>query len=105
MRLILAVFLSLGVAQAAPFVVGDVVAGVVSCGVFLNTGAKVVVPAANGECRFDLAGIPPGSHVVRMTAMTVNDPIWGTQESVQSAPLNFTKPAAPAAPSGLTLTP
>ena len=35
---------------AAPFVVADVVAGVTSCGVFLDTGAKVTVSASNLLC-------------------------------------------------------
>jgi uncharacterized membrane protein len=92
-------------AFAAPFVTADVVAGVASCGVYLDTNAKVTVPVTGTTCRYDLAGLPAGSHVVKMTAITVADPLWGTQESAESAPLPFVKPGAPAAPSGLTLTP
>lgn len=94
-------------AFAAPFVVADVVAGVASCGVLLDSGEKVTVPAiyysTNNECRFDVGSVSPGAHVVRMTAQTANDPVWGTQESAESAPLNFTRPSPPGAPSGLTL--
>jgi hypothetical protein len=86
-------------AWAAPFVVADVVAGVTSCGVFLDTAAKVTVPAATLLCKYDLATLPVGAHVIRMTAIATADPVWGTQESVQSAPLNFTKPISPTAPS------
>lgn len=104
-RLILLALFIVQPAFAAPFVVADVVAGVASCGVYLDTNAKVVVPATGTTCRYDLAGLPSGSHVVKLTAITVADPIWGTQESVESAPLPFVKPGVPAAPSGLTLTP
>ena len=86
-------------ALAAPFVVADVVAGVTSCGVFLDSGAKVTVPAANLLCKWDAAAVTPGAHVIRMTAIANGDPVWGTQESVQSAPLNFTRPISPTAPS------
>lgn len=86
-------------AWAAPFVVADVVAGVTSCGVFLDSGAKMTVPATALLCKWDAASVTTGAHVVRMTAITVADPVWGTQESVQSAPLNFTRPGVPAVPS------
>jgi len=86
-------------ALAAPFVVADVVAGVTSCGVFLDTGAKVTVPAVSLLCKWDAASVTPGAHVIKMTAIAVGDPVWGTQESVQSAPLNFTRPISPTVPS------
>ena len=92
-------------ALAAPFIVADVVAGVTQCGIYFDAAPKTTVAATNLTCRYDLSGIATGAHVVKMTAISANDPIWGTQESVQSAPLNFTKPSTPAAPAGLTLTP
>ena len=68
-------------------------------GVFLDTGAKVTVPASNLLCKWDAASVTPGAHVIRMTAIVNGDPVWGTQESVQSAPLNFTRPTSPTVPS------
>lgn len=88
---------------AAPFVVADVISGVASCGVVLDGGPKVVVPAASMQCKFDVSSVSPGNHTVTMTAQTVNDPIWGTQESSPSAPFVFTKPAAPGIPTNLRL--
>jgi hypothetical protein len=92
-------------AGAAPFVVATVVSGVSSCGVFLDAAAKVTVTATALQCKYDLAAVSVGAHTVTMTAISTTDPVWGTQESAQSAPLNFTRPALPAVPSGLTLTP
>jgi hypothetical protein len=101
MRYLLALILSMFTAgaAAAPFVEADVIASVVQCGVLLDNNAKVLVPASSLKCRYDLAQLPVGSHVVKMTAITDNDPIWGSQESAESAPLNFTKPSPPVAPS------
>ena len=86
-------------AFAQPFVVADVVAGVSQCGVYLNAAPKVTVPASSLLCKYDISGVSVGSHTIRMTAISVADPIWGTQESVQSAALNFTRPAVPVTPS------
>lgn len=96
-----------GLVRAAPFVVADVVAGVSSCGTVLDGGAKVNVVVATGttQCKFDLVGIAAGSHTVTMTAIAVNDPVWGSQETAPSLPFTFTKPAAPVVPSGLRLSP
>jgi hypothetical protein len=81
-------------AMGDPFVVSDPVAvGVTQCGVYIDTGARVtspVVAATGGNiCKYDLAGIRVGPHSVTMTAIAVNDPYWGSQESVQSSPLAF----------------
>jgi hypothetical protein len=108
-RTLLAVLIFPSAALAAPFVVSDPLAPVAThCGVFLDTGAKVVIPVTvegSGKiCKFDLAGISNGSHVVKMTGI-VNDPLWPAEESAQSAPLSFARPAAPAIPAGLRLVP
>jgi hypothetical protein len=92
-------------AQAAPFVEATVTSGVVNCGVYLDSAAKVNVPVSALKCRYDLSAVSAGTHSVKMTAITADDPIWGTQESVQSAPLNFTRPVPATAPSGLVLVP
>lgn len=95
-------------AQAAPFVVSDPVdPATTQCGVFLNAAPKVTIPVTVTSgvktCKYDLATLASGTHSIRMTAITVNDPIWGSQESAQSLPLAFSKPGAPVAPGGLVL--
>jgi hypothetical protein len=89
-------------ASAAPFVVSDpVVVGVTQCGIYVDAGPRVtsaVVTNIGGNiCRYDLAGVAAGAHSVTMTTITVNDPIWGSQESTKSSPGVFTVPGAPAA--------
>jgi len=96
-------------ALAAPFVVTDALApGVTHCGVFIDAQPKITVAVtaqgASNICRFDAANIASGAHRVEMTAI-INDPLWGVQESLRSLPLDFTRPAAPAAPPGLRLEP
>jgi hypothetical protein len=95
--------------RASPFVVSDPLdPSVTDCGIFLDAAPKQTVPVtiagAGKICKFDLAGIANGAHTVKATAI-VNDPVWGVQESPQSAPLSFTKPASPAAPATLRLAP
>jgi hypothetical protein len=80
--------------MAAPFVVSDPVAvGVTQCGVYVDSATRVVSPVAatigGNVCRYDLAGIPAGRHSLTMTAIAVDDPLWGSQESVHSDPLEF----------------
>ena len=111
MRLIssLIFFVSLPV-LGAPFVVTDTLStGVTQCGVFLDASAKVTihVTAVTGGsvCKFDIGNVSTGSHTVQMTSITVNDPIWGSLESVKSLPLVFVRPAVPNAPTGLILAP
>jgi hypothetical protein len=106
MRAILLLALLPLAALAAPFVEADVVAGVTQCGVVLDSQPKALVPAASLKCRFDLtASLPSGAHTVTMTAITTADPVWGTQESSPSGPFSFTKPATPASPATLRLSP
>jgi len=102
--LILAALFSQSV-LAAPFLEADVVAGVVTCGVVIDGGAKVFVGAASLKCRYDLAGVSNGSHTATMTALTANDPVYGTLESVPSSPFVFVVPAKPSAPANLRLAP
>ena len=92
-------------AQAAPFVVADVVAGIATCGVKVDGVAKADVAATALVCKHDVAGVAAGSHSVTMTAKTAADPVWGTQESAPSAPFSFVAPAPPSVPSTLRLTP
>ena len=107
MRKLMAVIAALfaPAALAAPFVVADVVSGVTSCGVTLDGQAQTAVPASNLQCRFDVANVSNGQHTITMTARTVNDPVWGTQESAPSAPFVFSRPAATSAPGNLRLVP
>lgn len=100
-------------AFAGPFVVSDPLAsGTTSCGVFLDAAGKVTIavvpataPAVGNICKFDVSGVSTGSHTIQMTAIAVNDPVWGSQESAKSSPLVFVRPGTPAAPTGLLLTP
>ena len=96
-------------ASAAPFVVSDPLdPRATNCGILMDAAPKVVIPvvaeAGGNICKFDLAGISNGSHTVKMTAIA-NDPIWGSQESAESVPLSFVRPAAPSVPGGLELQP
>jgi hypothetical protein len=74
----------------------------------MDATAKLVIPVVaetgGNICKLDLAGLANGSHTVKATAI-VNDPIWGSQESVESLPLSFVKPGLPANPGGLKLRP
>lgn len=100
-------------ANANPFVISDPLSpGVTQCGVLLDTNPKVtipvtavVTPAPANICKFDIRAVTPGSHTIKMTAITVSDPVFGSQESATSLPLVFVVPTAPIAPSGLQLAP
>jgi len=110
MRFILGflLFLAVSAAGAAPFVVGDVEPSVTDCRVILqgqDMGFVTAYQAANGQntCAYDVANVANGQNTISMSARD-NDPIWGPRESVQSNPLDFTKPGDPTAP-GLRLVP
>lgn len=107
--LLLVLMLLSSAAMSAPFVVSDPLdPRATNCGVFLDAAAKVTITVtADGTdkiCKYDVSGVSVGSHTIRMTAIA-NDPIWGSQESVQSAPLSFVRPAGVSAPAGLGLQP
>lgn len=95
-------------ASAAPFFTADVVVGTTSCGIIIDAEPKVVVPVKTVAisaarptgvfCEYDVAGLTPGSHTIKATAIAVADPVYGTQESAETAPLTTVKPAAPAVP-------
>ena len=111
MKKILALVLTLlsPMALSAPFVVSDPLdPRATNCGVFLDAAAKVTIPVtADGTdkvCKYDISGVSVGSHTIRMTAIA-NDPVWGSQESAESVPLSFVRPAAPSVPAGLGLQP
>lgn len=110
MRKLLAILLLPSLSYANPFVVSDPLpAGVTQCGVFLDALAKTTVPvtAVSGGniCKVDIGNVTVGSHTISLTSITVNDPIWGSLESAKSAPLSFTRPGVPNAPTGLVLQP
>lgn len=114
MKKILAIVLFLIASQgfAAPFVVSDPLTAGVQCGVYLDGVPKVTIPvtpmptpAIGNFCKFDIAGVGAGSHTITMTAITVNDPFFGSQESAKSIPLVFVVPSAPIPPVGLRLQP
>lgn len=86
-------------ASAAPFLVADVTAAATQCGVVIDGGGKVLVPAAGLQCKYDLAMVAVGTHSATMTAL--ND--WS--ESVPSPPFAFSRPAVPAVPGNVRLSP
>lgn len=94
---------------ASPFVVSDPVdPATTSCGFTMDATPKQTVAVATAGsskiCKLDLAGLTVGSHTVTATAI-VNDPIWGVLESAPSLPLSFVKPAVPASPVNIRLSP
>jgi hypothetical protein len=88
----------------AASVVGDVVAGVTSCGVVLDGGPKTTIPAVAGACTYNVNSVSNGSHTITMTAIA-SDPVWGVLESAPSLPFVFVKPAGTSAPASLRLIP
>ena len=81
---------------------------VTHCGVTLDTNAKVDVPVetvtGGKRCKFDANSVTAGTHVIKMTFINA-DSVWGRLESVDSAPLTFTRPANPSqTPGGLVIT-
>ena len=108
MKKLLAALLFAPTAYAAPFFYADVEVGTTACGIVIDGGAKINSPtvtvpvspsAPTGvQCKHDVGGLAPGSHTITATAIAVNDPVWGTQESVPSAPLTTVRPAAKAVP-------
>ncbi len=90
--------LSGGVAAVPTVFTEPVPAAVVECGFYLDSGAKVttapVVVSGVKTCEGVVAGVSSGSHAVKFTIAAAADPIWGSQESAQSAvPFTFSRPA------------
>lgn len=86
-------------AAAVPFIVSDpLAAGVVQCGVYVDSAPRVTVPVTavveGNICRYDVSGLAAGEHTVSMTAITLSDPVWGFQESAKSSLLTFILGAA-----------
>jgi len=87
-------------------VITDPVApGVTQCRFYVDSSAKItlpVVPTADGNiCTMNIDGIDWGTtHTIAVTAISVNDPFWGSQESSLSSPLVL-ETTATAATTGL----
>ena len=108
-KLLVAVLFAVPMAAQAAKVVSDPVdSRVTHCGVLLDGGAKVVVPVtvsgASKICSYDVSNVSNGNHTIKMTAI-IQDTIWGNQESAESLPLAFVRPAPPAVPGSLGLQP
>lgn len=92
-------------AYAAPFLVADAPAEADRCtisGLPASVTASVAVQAGTpATCRWDLAGIAPGSYSVTATA---SNTLWG-QTSGPSTPFAFTRPPLTSTPAGLRLAP
>lgn len=114
-RYLAALALASSAAIANPFVQSGVsdktflAPGVIQCGVFLDAAPKVVIPVTavtgGNVCQVDVGSVTVGAHTISFTAITVNDPVWGSLESARSVPLAFSRPGVPPAPTGLLLTP
>jgi len=101
-------------AYGAPFVTADPIpttSGVTECGVTLDAAVKVFVPVSavtpatvppSIQCKVDTAPMLTGAHSIKLSHRAGAP--WNV-ESADSAPLSFTKPAAPAVPAGLGLSP
>jgi len=114
MKTLLTIFLCLFAANvwAAPFVVSDPYAATATQPdgfvVSMDGGAVVESPAdpvtaSTVHFKFDVGSTVSGSHTIRVKAFK-NDAAWGRLESTEAV-FTFTKPAAPAVPSGLQLAP
>jgi len=113
MKRLLILFL-IPLAQAQPFVRSDPIptsAGVTECGVTLDAAVKVFVPVVavtpapvppTVQCKVDTAPMLVGAHTIKLSHRAGAP--WNV-ESADSAPFAFTKPAAPAVPAGLGLSP
>lgn len=94
--------------QAAPGdvyrnVAMDVEDGVTHCGVFVDGGAKTIIPASgavgtNG-CVYNLAALPNGNHSMEATAIIEATQSNTGGESLRSSPFPFVKQGQPTAPS------
>lgn len=92
-----------GAANAAPFVVSDPSnEAPTHCGVWMDSAPRQEIPVAIDAtgapyCRIDLESVSAGGHVIK-ASFVKKDAVWGTLESAQSAPFEFVRPGAPAAP-------
>jgi hypothetical protein len=77
--------------EARSVITDPVAPGVTQCGFYVDSAAKVVlpvVPSSGGSiCIMDIDGIDMGMHTIVVTAISVDDPFWGSQESSPSLPL------------------
>lgn len=92
-------------AHAAPFLVADAPDGADRCavaGLPASVAPSVAVQAGTPPtCRWDLAGIAPGSYSVTATA---SNTVWG-QTSGPSSPFVFQRPSSTSTPASLRLAP
>ena len=115
---VLLVLALVGMAQAGPFVRCDQYTAAMGdpdyFKVFVDSGIGVqsttyVYPGETGDsCHYDLVGIPPGQHTIKIQSCKNGDPIWQPGEvcTADSLPLVFTKPSpvtATSVPTGLRL--
>jgi hypothetical protein len=70
-----------------------VVQGVKYCGFYVDSTTKItlpVVPTAEGNvCVMNIDGLDTGLHTIVVTAISVDDPVWGSQESSPSSGLSL----------------
>jgi hypothetical protein len=79
--------------ESRSVITDPVVPGVTQCGFYVDSATRVtlpVVPTADGNiCMMNIDGIGAGMHTVVVTAISVDDPVWGSQESLPSSPLTL----------------
>jgi hypothetical protein len=106
--LMLAILFAVPTAWAAPFLEADLPdQATTHCALSLDGaafGPDAPVSGTPKTCKVDLASVAPGAHSARLVAVKA-DAVWGRQESAPSAPFPFTRPGAPATPSGSRLVP
>ena len=91
-------------AWSAPFLVCDPQAGVTEYRVTGPAWVSPAVPAeADGSIKMDVSEAAIGENSLMVQACNV-DAVWGVQCSI-SSPFVFTRPATPALPATLRLTP
>lgn len=97
---LLLALLTPSVGAGAQFVVSDPVeAGTIYCGFYVDSQPRVTLPVeptpAGNICKLPIDAIGAGSHSIVATAIAVDDPVFGSQESVPSIPLVMTTTAIP----------
>lgn len=97
---LLLALLAPSVGVGAQFVVSDpVAASATYCGFYVDSAPRVTLPVeatpAGNICKLPIDDIGAGSHTIVATAITVDDPVFGSQESLPSAPLVLTTTAIP----------
>jgi hypothetical protein len=81
-------------AEASYVVTDPITPGATQCGFYVDASPRVTVPVtpvySGNICMLDISALGAGTHTITATAISVNDPFWGSQESPPSLPLVLT---------------